>query len=61
MTVITTNENKPIKGTLWVKKVSFARNYIVWHFANEKSAERGAKVFVKSGFEFVMKEGERYV
>lgn len=51
--VITSNEDKTIKGCMMVRKIESAGNYILWTFSNEDAAYRAVKIFINSGFEFV--------
>lgn len=51
--VITSNEDKVIKGNMVIQKIESAGNYILWTFSNEDAAYRAVKIFINSGFEFV--------
>ncbi len=51
--VITSNEGKVIKGSMWITEIEPAGNYIIWTFPSEDAAYRAVKIFINSGFEFV--------
>lgn len=57
-TIITSNENLKIKGSLWLKRIDFTRNFIIWSFPSEEAAKHGASVLHQSGYRFGMIEGE---
>ena len=51
--VITSNEDKTVKGCMIVRKIEPAGNYILWTFSDEDAAYRAARVFMNCDFEYV--------
>lgn len=56
--VVTSNEDKVLKtnGTILIRGLKFVGNEIRWIFTSKSEADKGAEVFMNSGFEFVRKE-----